>query len=149
MADCDAATERDPQEFAGELLACTPCWVRKPGVGARYTTGPILTTPSWLRAWTAPHQRSCDSVQQSTNHQQYSPLPAAFFDRGNIAMRLERYDQALSDFRTAANLAPGLAGYRLREATLLYQQGEPEEAKAMMRGIVRKNPRYAGAPSFP
>lgn len=25
-------------------------------------------------------------------------------------MRLGRYDQALSDFRTAANLAPGLAG---------------------------------------
>ena len=69
---------------------------------------------------------------------------AAWFDRGDIAMRLERYDQALSDFRTAANLAPGLAGYRLREATLLYQQGEPEEAKTMMRGIARKYPGYAG-----
>ncbi|GAB4821919.1 hypothetical protein N2152v2_008965 [Parachlorella kessleri] len=70
---------------------------------------------------------------------------AAWFDRGDIAMRLERYDQALTDFRTAANLAPGLAGYRLREATLLYQQGEPEEAKTMMRGIARKYPGYAEA----
>ncbi len=77
---------------------------------------------------------------------QRAPLAAAaWFDRGDIAMRLERYDQALTDFRTAANLAPGLAGYRLREATLLYQQGEPEEAKTMMRGIARKYPGYAGA----
>ena len=35
---------------------------------------------------------------------------AAWFDRGNIQMRLEDYPAALTDFSTAADLAPGLAG---------------------------------------
>jgi tetratricopeptide (TPR) repeat protein len=35
---------------------------------------------------------------------------AAWFDRGNIQMRLEDYPAALTDFTTAADLAPGLAG---------------------------------------
>lgn len=59
-------------------------------------------------------------------------------------MRLGRFASALEDFRTAANLAPGLAGYRLREATLLFQQGEPQSAQTMIRGLVRKYPQYAG-----
>lgn len=92
-----------------------------------------------LRLWQEA-MRDCDAATQR-DPQEF----AAWFDRGNVAMRLERYDQALEDFRTAANLAPGLAGYRLREATLLYQQGEPEGAKTMMKGIVRKYPRYAEA----
>lgn len=35
---------------------------------------------------------------------------AAWFDRGNIRMRLGDYAAALTDFTTAADLAPGLAG---------------------------------------
>lgn len=35
---------------------------------------------------------------------------AAWFDRGNVHMRLGDYAAALVDFRTAADLAPGLAG---------------------------------------
>ena len=40
------------------------------------------------------------------------PPPSApgRFDRGNIRMRLEDWGGALTDFRTAADLAPGLAG---------------------------------------
>lgn len=51
--------------------------------------------------------------------------------------------QALTDFRTAANLAPGLAGYRLREATLLFQLGEPESARTMMQVLLRVLPCWA------
>lgn len=54
----------------------------------------------------------------------------------------------LASLLTAAG-AGAQAGYRLREATLLYQQGEPEGAKTMMKGIVRKYPRYAGKPPPP
>lgn len=35
---------------------------------------------------------------------------AAWFDRGNIRMRLEQWGDALTDFSTAADLAPGLPG---------------------------------------
>ncbi|PSC71431.1 condensin complex subunit 3 [Micractinium conductrix] len=70
---------------------------------------------------------------------------AAWFDRGNIRMRLEDWGGALTDFRTAADLAPGLAGYRLREATLLFQQGDATAAQRMMAGIVRKNGNYSEA----
>lgn len=42
---------------------------------------------------------------------------------GNVDMRLGDYQAALTDFKTAADLAPGLAGYRLRQATLMFQVG--------------------------
>ena len=37
------------------------------------------------------------------------------------------------------------AGYRLREATLLFQQGDATAAQRMMAGIVRKNGNYSEA----
>lgn len=37
---------------------------------------------------------------------------AAWFDKGNVEMRLGDYKAALNDFSTAADLAPGLAGKR-------------------------------------
>ncbi|PRW60068.1 tetratricopeptide repeat [Chlorella sorokiniana] len=70
---------------------------------------------------------------------------AAWFDRGNIDMRLSDFDGALADFRRAADLAPGLAGYRLREATLLFQTGDTGGARRMIQGVVRKVPAYAEA----
>ncbi|KAL4458527.1 hypothetical protein ABPG75_013392 [Micractinium tetrahymenae] len=70
---------------------------------------------------------------------------AAWFDRGNIRMRLEQWEDALTDFSTAADLAPGLPGYRLRHAALLFQNDDDAGAARMMQGIVRKNGNYAEA----
>lgn len=70
---------------------------------------------------------------------------AAWFDRGNIRMRLEQWGDALTDFSTAADLAPGLPGYRLRHAALLFQNEDETAAARMMQGIVRKNGNYAEA----
>ena len=36
------------------------------------------------------------------------------------------------------------AGYRLREAELMFQEGQAATADRVMRGVVRKNPNYAG-----
>ncbi len=63
LADCDAAIERDPKEFA------------------------------------------------------------AWFDRGNIRMRLEQWGDALTDFSTAADLAPGLPGGQPMQAWEAAQAG--------------------------
>ena len=41
------------------------------------------------------------------------------------------------------------AGYRLRQAELLFQNARIGDADSMMRGVVRKNPNYAGAPPEP
>lgn len=70
---------------------------------------------------------------------------AAWFDRGNIQMRRKDYPGALDSFATAADLAPGLAGYRLREATLRWQTGDVIRAKQQVKGIVRKYGNYAEA----
>ena len=55
-----------------------------------------------------------------------------------------RFSSALAAYSQAADLAPGIAGYRLREAELLFQNDRAHDADVMMRGIVRKNPNYAG-----
>jgi tetratricopeptide (TPR) repeat protein len=44
---------------------------------------------------------------------------AAWFDRGNIHVRLGDYAAALTDFTTAADLAPGLAGGAAKSAAAL------------------------------
>ena len=36
------------------------------------------------------------------------------------------------------------AGYRLREAELMFQDGQADKSDRVMRGVVRKNPNYAG-----
>ena len=37
---------------------------------------------------------------------------AAWFNKGNALARLQDYSGALQSYRTAADLAPGIAGYR-------------------------------------
>ncbi len=61
-------------------------------------------------------------------------------------VRVGQYEAALAAYSRAADLAPGIAGYRLRQAELLFQNARPADADSMMRGVVRKNPNYAGAP---
>lgn len=46
---------------------------------------------------------------------------AAWFNKGNVETRVANYSGALSDYQRAADLAPGIAGYRLRAATVLFQ----------------------------
>lgn len=60
-------------------------------------------------------------------------------------MRVGAYDAALAAYSRAADLAPGIAGYRLRQAELLFQNARAADADTMMRGVVRKNPNFAGA----
>lgn len=70
---------------------------------------------------------------------------AAYFDKGNIEMRLGLYHDASESFAVAADLAPGLAGYRVRSAVLLFQIGEVDLATRQLKGVVRKNRNYAEA----
>lgn len=70
---------------------------------------------------------------------------AAWFNKGNVQLRLAQYDSARASFTTAADLAPGIAGYRLRAAQLAYQCGDTGGAQRTVKGVVRKNPRYAEA----
>lgn len=60
-------------------------------------------------------------------------------------MRVGQYEAALAAYSRAADLAPGIAGYRLRQAELLFQNSKTADADSMMRGVVRKNPNFAGA----
>lgn len=80
-------------------------------------------------------------------HKECDPtkVPVHLFGVGNMQMRLGQYKEALDSFQVAADLAPGIAGYRLREAQLLFQNAKSEEAVRMTRGVVRRNPYYAGA----
>jgi len=59
-------------------------------------------------------------------------------------MRLENWQSAEASFSRAADLAPGIAGYRLRHAQLAFQNGHVREATALMKGVARKYPSYAG-----
>ena len=52
--------------------------------------------------------QDCDRAVERDDHEF-----AAFFNRGNVEMRLREYGQALEDFRMAADLAPGISGARL------------------------------------
>jgi tetratricopeptide (TPR) repeat protein len=70
---------------------------------------------------------------------------AAHFNRGNVAMRLGDYAGAQADFTRAADLAPGIAGYRLRSAQLAFQNGDDAGALRLMRGLARKYPNYSEA----
>lgn len=69
---------------------------------------------------------------------------AAWFDKGNVQMRVGDYTGALESYNKAADLA-AIPGYRLRAATLQYQTGDIAKAKQTMRGIIRKNSNYAEA----
>ena len=46
---------------------------------------------------------------------------AAWFNKGNAEMRLGDFNSALTSYTYAADAAPGIAGYRLREAQLLFE----------------------------
>eukprot|EP00891_Asterochloris_glomerata_P007688 jgi/Astpho2/7688/Aster-x0780 len=69
---------------------------------------------------------------------------AAWFNKGNAEMRLGDYTSALTSYTYAADAAPGIAGYRLREAQLLFEEDMLHDSEQLLRTVVRKNPRYVG-----
>lgn len=71
--------------------------------------------------------------------------PAAFFDAGGILQRLGQTGDALAAFRRAADLAPGLPGYRLRVGTLQFEVGDDTGAGVTVRGVTRRAPQYGEA----
>ncbi|KAH7441707.1 hypothetical protein KP509_03G050100 [Ceratopteris richardii] len=70
---------------------------------------------------------------------------AAWFNLGNVNSRVKNYEEALTAFEKASLLAPGIAGYRLKEALVLFQLERLDEAKKLLQGLVRKYPNYAEA----
>lgn len=69
----------------------------------------------------------------------------AYYDLGLIELRLGEFEQSSMHLQTAADLAPGIAGYRVRAAALLFQTGEVSKAAQQLRGVVRKYGLYAEA----
>ncbi|PNW77445.1 hypothetical protein CHLRE_10g436850v5 [Chlamydomonas reinhardtii] len=70
---------------------------------------------------------------------------AAHFNKGNVELRLQDWAAAAASFSQAADLAPGIPGYRLRAAQLAYQVGDVDTAVRTVKGVLRKNPTYAEA----
>ncbi|KAI5073349.1 hypothetical protein GOP47_0011362 [Adiantum capillus-veneris] len=70
---------------------------------------------------------------------------AAWFNLGNVDARVKKYEEALTAYERASLLAPGIAGYRLKEALILFQLQRSQEARKLLQGLVRKYPNYAEA----
>lgn len=69
----------------------------------------------------------------------------AYYDLGLIELRLGEFEQSSLHLQKAADLAPGIAGYRVRAAVLLFQTGDVDRAAQQLRGVVRKYGNYAEA----
>jgi len=81
---------------------------------------------------------------------------AAFFDLGNILERQRDFEGALAAFAEAADLAPGLPGYRLREAAAMFQVavdreenggGDREGGGAAAAAVAKKETPPSSSPS--
>ncbi|CAM6112248.1 unnamed protein product [Calypogeia fissa] len=71
--------------------------------------------------------------------------PAAWYNLGNVEARVKDYDTSLLAYQKASILAPGIAGYRFRQALVLFQVGRLDESKKLLQGLVRKYPNYTEA----
>lgn len=69
----------------------------------------------------------------------------AYYDLGLIELRLGEFEESSKHLQKAADLAPGIAGYRVRAAVLLFQTGDITKAAQQLRGVVRKYAMYAEA----
>ena len=69
----------------------------------------------------------------------------AYYDLGLIELRLGDFEESSKHLQKAADLAPGIAGYRVRAAVLLFQNGDDKMAAQQLRGVVRKYGMYAEA----
>ncbi len=71
------------------------------------------------RMYCLPLQLNAKKKHSHVHSERYTPpLPLT---QGNVQLRLTDYDAAYSAFSRAADLAPGIAGYRLRAGQLQFQ----------------------------
>ena len=70
---------------------------------------------------------------------------AAWHNRGQIEADMGLWREALDDYTKAADLAPGLAGYRLKQALAAWQVGEEDLSERLLSGLARKYANYAEA----
>eukprot|EP00897_Mesotaenium_endlicherianum_P001483 jgi/Mesen1/1362/ME000013S00852 len=70
---------------------------------------------------------------------------AAWFNLGNVQAKVQDFDASFAAFEKSALLAPGIAGYRLREAQMLVQLDRLRDAEKMLQSLVRKYPNFTEA----
>ena len=146
-----AAVPRMNRALAKEALAVAAAAESKGGGGG--SSGGVSSSSSELLLASAADDARQASLLDSKEF-------AAFYDLGNILERQGDFVGALGAFTEAADLAPGLPGYRLREATSMFQVAVDSEeagslpassaasftkARRLVEGVARKNPRYAEA----
>ena len=106
---------------------------------------PQLNFPIHLHAWQA-LGRYQDAIADCQAAIANDPSEAAaWFNLGNVQAKVKDYSSAFDSYKNAALLAPGVAGYRLRTATMLFQLGSLDDAEKVMKALVRKYPNYAEA----
>jgi tetratricopeptide (TPR) repeat protein len=136
-ADFDAAVERAPDAPVIRLNRC----VAREALGAEAAAAGDAAGAAHL--WR--HALADADAAVAGDPKEF----AAWYDRGLVQMRLASTDEdwaaARESFDRAADLAPGLAGYRLRAAALAFQCGDAERARLALRGVARKSPAYAEA----
>lgn len=72
------------------------------------------------------------------------PSNVAFEAQKSLLMSKKcKHENASSKVHSKFTLA-WCSGYRLREAELMFQDGQADKSDRVMRGVVRKNPNYAG-----
>jgi tetratricopeptide (TPR) repeat protein len=137
VADFDAAVERAPEAPVIRLNRC----VAREALGVEAAAAGDVAGAE--RLWRAALTDADAAV--AADPREF----AAWYDRGLVQMRLASTDEdwaaARASFDRAADLAPGLAGYRLRSAALAFQCGDAERARLALRGVARKSPAYAEA----
>lgn len=70
---------------------------------------------------------------------------AAWHNRGQIEADMGEWERALADYTVAADLAPGLAGYRLKQGLAAWQTGDDALSRQLLAGLARKYAQYAEA----
>eukprot|EP00747_Dinoflagellata_sp_TGD_P185308 gnl/TRDRNA2_/TRDRNA2_41783_c0_seq1.p1 gnl/TRDRNA2_/TRDRNA2_41783_c0~~gnl/TRDRNA2_/TRDRNA2_41783_c0_seq1.p1 ORF type:complete len:383 (-),score=57.07 gnl/TRDRNA2_/TRDRNA2_41783_c0_seq1:149-1297(-) len=70
---------------------------------------------------------------------------AAWHNRGQIQADMGNWEKAVEDFQRSADLAPGIAGYRLKEALSRWQTGDVKVARRLLTSLTRKYANYAEA----
>ena len=65
------------------------------------------------------------------------------YNLGNVLMKLNKLDEAISQFRTAIDLDPNINVYRLNLAYVLNVQGKEREAEAEFKELLRRHPNDA------
>ena len=74
-----------------------------------------------------------------------SQLPRAHFIAGNAYMRLEKYDEAVNEFRAEMAVSPSDVENEYNLAYALLRQSKTDEALGHLRAVLTQAPEHAGA----